>query len=153
MREVLMYTNGSCAPQTGPGGWAVLIKDGEEIIELSGNEVDTTSYRAELMAVVHGLEAISSPAHVIIYSDASYIVRGLHNWFYNLKRNKWKTEVNHLQKTLDLWKRLRHPMYKHRIKTQWIQAHSGHLEYEWVDSVARLEMKKIERELNSAKGN
>lgn len=153
MRKVLMYTDGSCAPQTGPGGWAVLIKDGEETIELSGNEVDTTSYRAELMAVVHGLEAISSPACVTIYSDTKYIVNGLRGWFYTLRNNKWKTEIPHLQKTLDLWKRLNRPMHKHRVKTQWVQAHNNHPENEWVDSVARLEKRKIERELIVTRGN
>ncbi len=149
--EVVLYTDGACSGNPGPGGWAFVMRHlptGKEI-ERSGGERETTNNRMELQAVVEGLSALKRPTSVRIVSDSAYVLNGLSSWIANWKRNGWRrreksgwAEV----KNLDLWKKLDELTASHSVQFEKIKGHSGHPENERCDELAVQEWKKIRDE-------
>ena len=139
MREVSLveiYTDGACRGNPGPGGWAALLKFkcAEKII--SGAEEETTNNRMELMAAIHGLEALSRECAVKLTTDSKYVMQGITSWLSAWKENNWKTSQKRPVKNVDLWQRLDSEVQKHRVEWFWVKGHSGHLENERVDTAA-----------------
>jgi ribonuclease HI len=140
---VEIYTDGACRGNPGPGGWAALLRfNGAEKI-ISGAEEETTNNRMELMAAIHGLEALSRACSVKLTTDSKYVMQGITSWLTTWKGNNWKTSQKKPVKNVDLWQRLDSSVEKHRVEWCWVKGHSGHLENERVDMSANLAIDEL----------
>ena len=139
--EVLLFTDGACSGNPGPGGWAYILRHtqtGNEK-EASGGERETTNNRMELTAVVEGLSALKRRCYVEVLTDSEYVRRGLSEWMAGWKRNGWqRREQGKLKpvKNVDLWKKLDELVAKHRLKFTRVAGHSGHPENDRCDELA-----------------
>jgi ribonuclease HI len=139
MDEVMLYTDGACLGNPGPGGWAYILRHagtGKERRE-SGGSSETTNNRMELTAVIEGLEALKRPCIVRVYCDSQYIVRGMNEWIGDWCRRGWKTADKKPVRNEDLWRKLLELSDKHQISFEHIRGHRGHAENEWCDRKAR----------------
>ena len=137
-KKVVLYTDGACQGNPGPGGWGVVMRcDGKEK-EMSGGERDTTNNRMELMAVICGLEALKKPCDVAVYSDSKYVIRGMTEWLENWQKNQWKSASKKPVKNVDLWKKLAALAMHHRVTWHWVKGHAGCAENERADALARM---------------
>ena len=135
--RVLLFTDGACSGNPGPGGWAALLRYRAQERELSGGEPATTNNRMEMLAVIHGLEALKRPMPVRIYTDSQYVMKGITEWLAVWKRRGWKTADRQPVKNVDLWQRLDSALNPHQVEWQWVRGHNGHPENERVDALAR----------------
>ncbi|HJM02748.1 MAG TPA: ribonuclease HI, partial [Arenicellales bacterium] len=111
----VIYTDGACRGNPGPGGWgAVLYRDGG-VNELSGAESNTTNNRMELTAPVEALSALPDSSHVSLYTDSQYVKNGITVWISNWKRNGWKTSNGKQVKNQDLWQALDQSTQRHVV--------------------------------------
>ena len=139
--EVHLFTDGACSGNPGPGGWAFILrhpKSGKEI-EQSGGERETTNNRMELLAVIRGLEALTRPARVELYTDSSYVGKGLSEWMPKWKQNGWRRREGSQWKEVkneDLWRQLDALLAKHCVRFNHVRGHSGHPENERCDALA-----------------
>jgi len=139
----MIYTDGSCLGNPGPGGWAaILVFRGTEK-ELCGGEAETTNNRMELMAAIHGLEALTRPVACTITSDSVYLKDGITKWIYGWKRNGWMTAGKTPVKNRDLWERLDTALGRHQVTWAWVKGHAGHPMNERCDQLARAEAERI----------
>jgi ribonuclease HI len=135
---VVVYTDGACSGNPGPGGWgSVLLYKGHRK-ELSGGEQETTNNRMELMAVIQALEALQRNCPVLIHTDSTYVMKGMTEWLPAWKARNWKTASRQPVKNVDLWQRLETAVDCHRVKWKWVKGHSGVPENERADELARL---------------
>lgn len=133
----IIYTDGACSGNPGPGGWAaILICDGNQR-ELSGGENPTTNNRMELKAAIEGLNALTSKSLVVLYTDSRYVMDGLTKWLPRWKANGWKTSNKKPVKNEDLWRALDEASSRHEIDWQWVAGHSGDAGNERADALAR----------------
>ena len=131
---VVIYTDGACSGNPGPGGWgAVLLYSGHEK-EISGAEQDTTNNRMELTAVIEALNLLSRPCHVKIFTDSKYVLEGATKWMHGWKAKNWEKKGG--LKNVDLWKKLDSAMTRHTIKWEWVKGHSGTPGNERADKLA-----------------
>ncbi|MCF0234421.1 MAG: ribonuclease HI [Thermoguttaceae bacterium] len=149
--EVLLYTDGACSGNPGPGGWAFLMRHPAtgKTLERSGGERETTNNRMELQAVVEGLSSLKRRASVRIVSDSAYVLNGLQSWMKSWKKNGWRRREKNgwaEVKNLDLWQKLDALTAEHDVEFEKIKGHSGHPENERCDELAVLEWKKIRGE-------
>lgn len=139
--SVVLYTDGSCLGNPGPGGWAALLmfRRKEEMHErmLDGCEADTTNNRMELMAALEGLKALKKPCQIQLFTDSQYVKKGITEWIYNWLKNDWKNAKKKPVANADLWKQLHEATQMHQIDWRWVKAHAGHPENERVDEAAR----------------
>jgi ribonuclease HI len=139
--EVLLFTDGACSGNPGPGGWAYILRHvgtGKEK-EASGGERETTNNRMELQSVVEGLSALTRPCAVELFTDSEYVRKGLSEWMVGWKRNGWKRREQGKLKELknaDLWKQLDGLVTQHQIKFTRVAGHSGHPENDRCDELA-----------------
>lgn len=136
MSKVLMYTDGACRGNPGPGGWGVWMQYREHIKELCGGEADTTNNRMELMAAIQGLEALTRPCQVDLYTDSQYVRKGISEWLENWKARGWRTAAKKPVKNADLWQRLDAATQQHTIEWHWVKGHSGDVHNERADALA-----------------
>jgi ribonuclease HI len=134
--EVEIFTDGACKGNPGPGGWGVVIRSGTREKELSGGEPLTTNNRMELMAAIKGLEALTRPCRVALYTDSNYVRDGITKWTRGWIRNGWKTADRKPVKNADLWQALIAAEAPHRIEWHWVKGHAGHPENERADALA-----------------
>jgi len=141
---LLIYTDGACSGNPGPGGWgAVLIKGDDHRKELNGGEADTTNNRMELTAAIEALRALKTvPSEVILYTDSNYVKGGITGWITNWKKNGWKTANKKPVKNADLWEQLDEIEAKHNVTWRWVKGHAGHPENERADELARQGIEK-----------
>ncbi len=143
MTPVLIYTDGACSGNPGPGGWgAVLIAGGHER-ELSGGEPQTTNNRMEIMAAIAALEALTRPCSVDLHTDSQYVRQGITEWMRGWKARGWRTADNKPVKNEDLWKRLDLARTRHEVRWHWVKGHSGHPLNERADGLARAAIKAM----------
>ena len=134
---VEVFTDGACSGNPGPGGWGALLRYKGVERELSGAESDTTNNRMEMMAAIAALEAITRPSRVILTTDSTYVRDGITKWIVGWKRRNWKTAGKKPVKNVDLWQRLEAASAPHAIEWHWVRGHSGHVENERADTLAR----------------
>ncbi|MGA8032154.1 MAG: ribonuclease HI [Casimicrobiaceae bacterium] len=124
MSPVVIYTDGACKGNPGPGGWGALITcDGREK-ELFGGELDTTNNRMELTAVIRALEALKRDCDIDLYVDSQYVKNGMETWIKGWKRNGWRTSDRKPVKNAELWRELDALVAGHRIRWHWVKAHA-----------------------------
>jgi len=136
MTEVEMFTDGACKGNPGPGGWGVVIRSGGREKELSGGEPLTTNNRMELLAAIRGLEALTRPCRVALYTDSVYVRDGISRWVHNWLRNGWRTADKKPVKNAELWQELLAAQAPHRVEWRWVKGHSGHPENDRADALA-----------------
>jgi ribonuclease HI len=136
LKQVIIFTDGACRGNPGPGGWGALLRYGTTEKTLFGGEPDTTNNRMELMAAIMALEALKAPCQVVLTTDSRYVMDGITKWMANWKKRGWKTASRQLVKNADLWRRLDAACEKHTIEWQWVKGHSGHPENDKADALA-----------------
>ena len=134
---VVIYTDGACRGNPGPGGWGAILKSGARERELSGGELHTTNNRMELMAAIRALEALNRPCRVELHTDSQYLRNGISEWLVGWKTRGWKTAAKTPVKNEDLWRRLDEARARHTVDWRWIKGHNGHPMNERADSLAR----------------
>lgn len=123
--QVIIYTDGACSGNPGPGGWGVLIiYSNEEKKELSGYEENTTNNRMELMAAIMALESLDQSSNVKLFTDSKYVKDGITNWISKWIENEWKTSEKKPVKNKELWIKLLNLSHKHRIAWHWVKGHA-----------------------------
>ncbi len=135
--HVIIYSDGACSGNPGPGGWGALLRFGRHEKELSGGEPATTNNRMELMAAIQSLKALNQPCRVDFYTDSSYVKNGIEQWLKNWKARGWKTASKKPVKNQDLWQALDVAIQPHRIQWYWVRGHAGDRDNERVDQLAR----------------
>jgi len=135
---VIVFTDGACRGNPGPGGWAALIRDDSGDSMVSGAEQDTTNNRMELMAAIEGLAAVAAGSHIHLTTDSQYVRQGITSWITGWKRNGWKTAARKPVKNQDLWQRLDATVETREVSWFWVKGHSGHPDNEKVDEGANL---------------
>ena len=139
--DVLLYADGACSGNPGPGGWAFVMlhpASGKEI-ERSGAERETTNNRMELTAVIRGLEALKRPASVELVTDSMYVGKGLTEWLPKWKSYGWRRKEGNRTKEIkneDLWRRLDELLARHKVRFTHVRGHAGHAENERCDALA-----------------
>lgn len=140
-KSVIIYTDGACKNNPGPGGWAaILICDSCEKI-ITGYEPHTTNNRMELLSVINALNSLKSSCRIILYTDSQYVKNGITIWLSNWRIKNWRTASGAAVKNQDLWERLDLIVKKHDISWHWVKAHNGHPLNERVDFLARQAIK------------
>lgn len=132
-----IFTDGACSGNPGPGGWGVLIVDGDKRTELSGGESPTTNNRMEMLAVIEALKATKNARAVRIHTDSQYVKNGISDWIKGWKRNGWKTAARKPVKNQDLWIELDALASGRNIEWRWLRGHAGHPGNERADALAR----------------
>ncbi len=134
--KVVMYTDGACRGNPGPGGWGVVLSYQDNRKTLHGYDPETTNNRMELTAVIEGLRALNRSCDVEIYTDSKYVMQGISEWIANWKRNGWKTAAKKPVKNYDLWQLLDKEVAVHSIDWNWVKGHSGIEGNELADQLA-----------------
>lgn len=125
MKEVIIYTDGACSGNPGPGGWAALLQYRDVEKEISGAEKDTTNQRMELRAAVEALKLLKEPCRVKLYSDSAYLVNAFQRgWLDRWQRNGWKTVKKKPVDNQDLWHELLALSRRHEVKWIKVKGHS-----------------------------
>jgi ribonuclease HI len=141
-----IYTDGACRGNPGPGGWAVLLKQGEHERVISGAEALTTNNRMELTAVIRALEALKRPVRASLYTDSEYVRRGVREWLPAWKARGWLTAARKPVKNKDLWERLDQLVAGHDIAWHWVPGHAGVAGNERVDRLANAAIDALSRQ-------
>jgi ribonuclease HI len=137
-KRVVMYTDGGCISNPGPGGYGIVLLDGRTRKELSGGYRLTTNNRMELIACITGLKALEAETPVIIYSDSKYVVDGISKgWAYKWRKNGWKKPDNKPAENTDLWEELLGLCREYEVEFIWVKGHEGIEENERCDDLAR----------------
>lgn len=138
---VTIYTDGSCEPNPGAGGWAALLLFADRQIPLSGAEADTTNNRMELTAAVEALRALPERSHVTLVTDSEYLKKGITEWMPNWRARNWRRKGGKLA-NVDLWKMLDQVLPQHQVEWRWVKAHASSRYNNMVDQMAREAMKR-----------
>ncbi len=125
MSRVVIYTDGACRGNPGPGGWGVWLQYGDHQKELWGGESVTTNNRMELTAVIEGLLALNRRCDVVLYTDSEYVRKGMTEWLSGWKARGWRTAARKPVKNSDLWQRLDELAAGQTIDWRWVKGHSG----------------------------
>ena len=139
MNTVVIYTDGACKGNPGPGGWGAVLRsqDGQEK-ELWGGERETTNNRMEMMAVISALGALKRPCRVILHVDSQYVLKGMTEWLAGWKAKGWRTASKQPVKNVDLWQQLDALVNTagHQIEWRWVKGHAGDPGNERADGLA-----------------
>jgi|TARA_B110000305_G_C18767026_1_gene327943 ribonuclease HI len=135
-KNINIYTDGACSGNPGPGGWGVYIDNNGEIIELSGNESETTNNRMELQAIIEALSYFSDISKINLFTDSKYVIDGANSWMVNWKKNGWQTAQKKPVKNKDLWIKLDTLIQTHKLTWNWVKGHDGNFGNERADYLA-----------------
>jgi ribonuclease HI len=136
MKRVLIYTDGACRGNPGPGGWGALLRYGKKEKKLFGAESETTNNRMELMAAIQALSALSEACQVDLHTDSQYVQKGISEWLPGWKKKNWIKADKKPVKNADLWQLLDHEASRHQVSWHWVKGHSNHPENDMADALA-----------------
>ncbi len=143
--SIVIYTDGGCLNNPGPGGYGVVIIEGKKTKELFGGYRLTTNNRMELMACIVGLGSLKKPSQIIVYSDSKYVVDGItKGWAERWQANGWMRAKNETAINPDLWEKLLVLCRKHDVQFKWVKGHAGNEGNERCDQLANVESSKKE---------
>lgn len=137
-QKVVIYTDGACKGNPGPGGWGALLRYGTLEKELWGGEPETTNNRMELMAAIKALSALKRSCEVDVHTDSQYVRQGISSWLANWKQKNWRTSAGKPVKNQDLWRQLDAQAQRHTINWYWVKGHAGDPGNEAADRLANL---------------
>ncbi len=150
MKKIVIYTDGACLGNPGPGAWAAVLTHGDHRKELSGAVPATTNNRMEIQAAIMALRALKVPCDVTFHSDSKYLISGATDWTKNWKRSGWMTKSKQPVKNADLWRALDAIMANHKISWQWVKGHSGNVGNERCDALANEAIAALQARLTPA---
>jgi len=137
LKKVLIYADGACSGNPGPGGWGAILRYGKHYQEISGGEAETTNNRMELLGVINALEKLKEPCEVTLFTDSQYISNAINKgWLEAWRAKGWVRKDGEL-KNPDLWQRLWELLQKNTVRVNWVKGHAGHAENERCDELAR----------------
>lgn len=151
--SVDIYTDGACSGNPGPGGWGAILRSGPHEKEIWGGEEHTTNNRMELLAVIRALETLTRPVQACVHTDSQYVQKGISEWIHGWKARGWKTASKAPVKNVDLWQELDRAASRHQIKWVWVRGHSGHVENERADALARKGVESVRKGNGGSRGN
>ncbi|MDC6484359.1 ribonuclease HI [Methylophilaceae bacterium] len=131
-----IYTDGACKGNPGPGGWGALIIEGETKKEIYGGEVNSTNNRMEIMAVIMAFKAINTASEITVFTDSTYVQKGINEWIGKWKINGWRTSNKKEVKNKDIWVQLDNLASQLKVSWMWVKGHSGHPENDRADYLA-----------------
>lgn len=149
MKKIILYTDGACSGNPGPGGWGLILfytdsTQTEHKLELNGGEKDTTNNRMELTAVIEGLNKLKSPCSVTVYSDSQYVCNAINKgWLINWQKKGWVNSSKEPVKNVDLWKQYISAAKEHEVSFVNVKGHSDNVYNNRCDELARDAIKKI----------
>ncbi|MBQ4618474.1 MAG: ribonuclease HI [Clostridia bacterium] len=144
MKEVIVYTDGACSGNPGPGGWGCVLIYGEHRKEMSGGEKETTNNRMELMAAIRALEALNVPCSVDLYSDSAYLVNAFEQgWLSNWVKRGWIKADKKPVENVDLWKRILELVNMHKVVFHKVKGHASNKENNRCDELATAAVKTV----------
>jgi ribonuclease HI len=147
-REVVIYTDGACEGNPGPGGWAAILLSGPHRKEISGGDPATTNNRMELRASIEALAVLKESCRVELHTDSQYLRDGITRWLPGWKRNGWRTRARQGVKNVDLWRELDRHAERHVMSWSWLKGHAGHEHNEHCDQLAVAEVRRIRAALS-----
>jgi ribonuclease HI len=133
---VVVYADGACRGNPGPGGWGAWLKSGTHEKELWGGARNTTNNRMELTAVIEALASLKRHCHVTLYTDSEYVKNGITSWIHGWKARGWRTASRQPVKNAELWARLDELNSRHTVRWHWVKGHSGDPGNERADALA-----------------
>lgn len=137
MKEVIIYTDGACSGNPGPGGWGCVLKYGTLRREMSGYEESTTNNRMELLAAIQALQALREPCKVTLYSDSSYLTDAfLKGWLVSWKKRGWIKSDKKPVLNRDLWEELLRLTDTHEVAWIRVKGHADNAENNRCDQLA-----------------
>jgi ribonuclease HI len=134
--EVVIYTDGACKGNPGPGGWGAWLRAGGHERELFGGELQTTNNRMELTGVIKGLSVLTRRCRVDIYTDSEYVRNGITTWIHSWKKRGWRTADGKAVKNIELWQQLETLANGHDVHWHWVKGHAGDPGNEKADQLA-----------------
>ena len=134
---LVIYTDGACSGNPGPGGWGVVMHWGDKEKQLSGYQPQTTNNRMELLAAIEALKAVTKPVPIQLYTDSQYVKNGMEIWMKNWKQKNWKTANKKPVKNQDLWQTLDELCQNHQVEWHWVKGHDNNPGNEMADKLAR----------------
>ncbi len=143
MKNVILYTDGACSGNPGPGGWGLILfytdnSGTEHKLELNGGEKDTTNNRMELSAVIEGIKKLKSPCNITVYSDSQYVCNAFNKgWLYGWIKKNWVNSSKEPVKNIDLWKEYLTVSRQHEVKFINVKGHSDNVYNNRCDELAR----------------
>jgi ribonuclease HI len=141
----VIYTDGACSGNPGPGGWGAVLTFGDREKEICGGEPNTTNNRMEMMAAIQALEMLTKPCKVELHTDSQYLRNGVTQWIHAWKARGWKTADKKPVKNEDLWKRLDQARLRHEVDWRWVKGHAGDVMNERADGLARKGLEEARR--------
>ena len=138
MKKIVIYTDGACSGNPGPGGWGALLLYADHQKEIMEGAFETTNNRMELTAAIEALNALSEPCTVTLHTDSTYVKDGITKWIDNWKNNGWRTAAKKQVKNADLWKKLDIAVKRHSIAWKWVKGHNGDAGNERADELANI---------------
>ncbi len=124
--KYIIYTDGACSGNPGPGGWgAVIFDENKKQINISGKKVTTTNNRMELLAPIMAIKRIKEKSEITVYTDSTYLKNGITDWIKKWEKNGWKSSSNQPIKNKDLWLELNNLCLKHKVSWNWVEGHSN----------------------------
>ena len=146
MEKILIYTDGACSGNPGPGGWSAILMYKEHKKEISGGDNETTNKSMEMTAVVNALKQLKKRYNyeIEVYSDSAYVVNAFDKgWIYNWQKNNWKTASKEPVKNKELWEELYDLTKKHKVNFIKVKGHSDNEYNNRCDELARGEIEKL----------
>lgn len=137
LKKVLVFTDGACSGNPGPGGYGAILRYNDHEKEISGGAPNTTNNRMELLAVISALKLLKTPCEVVLTTDSQYVKNGITTWLADWKKRGWKTASKKPVANQDLWETLETLTQPHKISWEWVRGHSDHPENERCDELAR----------------
>ncbi len=144
-QPVVIYSDGACSGNPGPGGWGAVLIYGDKRKEISGGEPHTTNNRMELRAATEALTILNRSCCAELHTDSEYLRKGITQWIANWKRNGWKTASKQPVKNADLWEQLDEARERHKVNWHWVKGHAGEPENERADELARAGMAEFKK--------
>ena len=136
MKQVIIYTDGACRGNPGPGGWGAPIRFDSVEKEIFGGQANTTNNQMELSAAIEGLSILTEPCNVELFTDSKYVMDGITQWIQNWKKNNWRTAAKKDVKNKELWQKLDQLIAQHQVQWHWVKGHSGDAGNEAADLLA-----------------
>ena len=150
MKKVIIFSDGGCHGNPGPGAWAAVLQYGKHVREITGGIAATTNNRMELMAAIESLNLLKEACDIDFHTDSEYVRNGITQWLAGWKRNGWRTAAKKPVKNADLWQQLEAANARHTVRWHWVKGHAGNDLNERCDELVQEAIAKVKESHSSA---